>query len=337
MGTSNLDVVLLGDLLELIFLGSELGKFDMHRSSESSSEVSRAGGNVSEMGVLGELAVLLNLGGGSGESAEDSLDIGTGLHRNNSELILFVDPDQESLGIIVEDTTTRRPITVEIACFEESVTFLEKEMVSDELVLSCFIHSFERIESTLEIIIEVLSGFNNDVHDLESLILRDTWAKRVSCEVSSNTDTGGVDHGLLSFSERGVCETFGVHISLVGIIDTMTVIIFNDSVKEFVEFGVGRVRTSVEANTRIEVLDTREAAGLERDSSFILLVFVLLPNLFGKFPREGRFGLASREESVIIDKLISALEGGDRFMMISRFGRWSSNVVGGFTGVSHLK
>jgi hypothetical protein len=73
--------------------------------------------------ILSEFAILLNGGGGSGESAEDSLDISSILHRDNSELILFIDPDQESLGIVVEDTTTRWPVSVEIACFEESVTF----------------------------------------------------------------------------------------------------------------------------------------------------------------------------------------------------------------------
>ena len=60
--------------------------------------------------------------GGSGESAEDSLDISSVLHRDNSELILLIDPDQESLGVIVEDTTTAGPVSVEVASLEESVT-----------------------------------------------------------------------------------------------------------------------------------------------------------------------------------------------------------------------
>ena len=117
VGTTNLDVVLVSDLLELSLVLGELGQLDVDGGSEGSTEVSRAGSNVTEMFILGELAVLLNLGGGSGESAEDGLDISSVLHRDNSELILFIDPDQESLGIIVEDTSTIRPVAVETTGF----------------------------------------------------------------------------------------------------------------------------------------------------------------------------------------------------------------------------
>ena len=130
VGTTNLDVVLVSDLLELSLVLGELGQLDVDGGSEGSTEVSRAGGNVTEMFILGELAVLLNLGGGSGESAEDGLDISSVLHRDNSELIFFIDPDQESLGIIVEDTTTAGPVSVEVASLEESVT-LSKEIVNN--------------------------------------------------------------------------------------------------------------------------------------------------------------------------------------------------------------
>lgn len=225
VGTTNLDVVLISDLLELSLVLGELGQLDVDGSSEGSTKVSRAGSNVTEMFILGELAVLLDLGGGSGESAEDSLDISSVLRRDNSELILLIDPDQESLGVIVEDTTTAGPVSVEVASLEESVTLLEKEVISDELLGSSFIHSFERIESTLEIVIKVLGSFNNVIHNLESLFLGDTGAKRVFGEVSSDTDTGGVNHLLFIVSKSGVLKTLGVHVSNMLIFGFMTVII----------------------------------------------------------------------------------------------------------------
>ena len=58
----------------------------------------------------------------SGKSLKDTLDISSLLHGDNSELILLIDPDQESLGVIVEDTTTAGPVSVEVASLEESVT-----------------------------------------------------------------------------------------------------------------------------------------------------------------------------------------------------------------------
>lgn len=130
VGTTNLDIVLISDLLELSLISGELGQLDVHRGSEGSTKVSRARGDVTEMVILGELAVLLDGGGGSRESGENGLDISSVLHRDNSELILFIDPDQESLSIIVEDTTTVGPVSVEIASLEESVTF-PKEIVSN--------------------------------------------------------------------------------------------------------------------------------------------------------------------------------------------------------------
>lgn len=47
----------------------------------------------------------------------------TWLHRDDTKLIFFVNPDKESLGLIVEDTTTIWPITIEVASFEETISF----------------------------------------------------------------------------------------------------------------------------------------------------------------------------------------------------------------------
>jgi hypothetical protein len=37
-------------------------------------------------------------------------------------LVLFVNPDEESLLLVVEDTTTVGPVAVEVACLKESVS-----------------------------------------------------------------------------------------------------------------------------------------------------------------------------------------------------------------------
>jgi len=47
-----------------------------------------------------------------GESGEDSLDITTGLHGDNSELIFLVHPNQECLCRVAENTTSIRPLLV---------------------------------------------------------------------------------------------------------------------------------------------------------------------------------------------------------------------------------
>jgi hypothetical protein len=72
--------------------------------------------------VVGELDDSFNMLSGSAKSLEDCTNVGTWLHRDNSELILLIDPDEESLGVIVENTSSRWPVSVETARLEESVS-----------------------------------------------------------------------------------------------------------------------------------------------------------------------------------------------------------------------
>ena len=64
---------------------------------------------------MGEFSLLLNGGSGTGESLEDSSDISTRLHGDDTELILLIDPDEEGLVVVVEDTSAIGPVTVETA------------------------------------------------------------------------------------------------------------------------------------------------------------------------------------------------------------------------------
>ena len=122
MDTTELHLELVADGLHLIHVLAELGKLDVHGGSESGTEVGGARGDVTEMLVVSELSLLLDGGASSAESVEDGLDVGTVLHGDDSELILLVDPDDERLGLVVEDTSAGRPVSVEVASLEESVT-----------------------------------------------------------------------------------------------------------------------------------------------------------------------------------------------------------------------
>jgi len=56
--------------------------------------------------IMSEFANGLNMFGGSAESVKDFLDTSSLLHGDDSELILFVDPDEETLGIVMENTSS---------------------------------------------------------------------------------------------------------------------------------------------------------------------------------------------------------------------------------------
>ena len=122
VGTTDLNVVLVGDGLELVGFLGKLGQLDVNGGAHASSEVGGAGSDVAEMLVVGELGLLLNLGSSDGESLEDLTDVGALLHGDDTELVLLVDPDEESLGVVVEDTTALGPVAVETASLKETVT-----------------------------------------------------------------------------------------------------------------------------------------------------------------------------------------------------------------------
>ena len=58
-------------------------------------------------------------------------------------MVFFVDPDKESLVVVVEDASSSWPVSVEATCFEESVAFFEEEVVLDELFLVLWGHCAE--------------------------------------------------------------------------------------------------------------------------------------------------------------------------------------------------
>lgn len=106
------------------------------------------------MGVVLELSDGLNLGRGDGKTLEDLADVRSLLHRDNSELILLVDPDQESLSVIVEDTTGLGPFSLKTARLEVLVSTLEEEVISNERFLLSGTHGGEGVVLALKLTFE---------------------------------------------------------------------------------------------------------------------------------------------------------------------------------------
>jgi len=140
--------------------------------------------------IMGEFNIGgLEMSNGSAESIENLKDTGSILHGNDSELIFFIDPDEESLGVIMEDTSTGWPVSVKVASSQESVSLFEEEMISDELILVLLGHTIKRVECSLKVTFESFASSNNFGHDFISLLLSNTWTKRVVSQVSSNSDS----------------------------------------------------------------------------------------------------------------------------------------------------
>ena len=163
-------------------------------------------------------------------------------------------------------------------------------MVLDELLLGLLVHAFEWVELALEVALERLAGLNDLVHDLLSLCLGDTWSEWVVGEVAANTDSSGLDHLGLILWEHWSVEGGGVHVGDVVVGWLVTVVVLDDLVEELVELEVRALGSSVNTDSRVEVLAAREDAGLEADTLVILLILVFIPDLLGQVLGAERLG-----------------------------------------------
>merc|ERR1711936_1529545 len=139
--TTRLEVKLLTSCLEL--LHTVLGpswEVNMHGSSHASTKIGWARVDVTIFGVETEVLSRLLFDG-----VTNSLDIPTLLHGNDSELIFFIDPDEESLGSIVEDASALRPVSLHTSNSEVSVSRDKEEVVVDKLLSDLLVHSSQRI------------------------------------------------------------------------------------------------------------------------------------------------------------------------------------------------
>jgi len=254
--------------------------------------------------VMGKFANSLDVSCSSAKSIEYLQDSSSFLHRDNSELILFINPDQEGLIIVMEDTSSRWPVSVQVTGFQESISFLEKEMIGNKLVLIFCRHTLKWIELTLKVSFKCLTGLDNFVHDLESLFLWNTRSKRVSGKVSPNSNSGRSDHRGILFAEFSIHNSFRRHVWFMLVWFFVAVIIHDDLVKELIELCVGLVGSSINSNTWVKIGNSRENAGLESNLFIAGHIFVLLPNLLGQALGKLRFS-SWREKCFEVLKLMS--------------------------------
>merc|ERR1712198_562929 len=112
-GTTGLDSKFLTASLKFVnrFLGPAR-EVNMDRGTHTSSKVGGAG--VDESVLLRESIVLSRFSNSlntTSKAFEDTLNISSLLHRDDTGLIFFIDPEKECFGIVVEDTSALRPVT----------------------------------------------------------------------------------------------------------------------------------------------------------------------------------------------------------------------------------
>ena len=85
------------------------------------------------------------------QSFEYTSDITALLHGDDSELILFIDPDKECFSFIVEDTTAFWPVTFHTSYLQVWISRHEKEVIIDQLLSDLLVHASQWVVFTSKI------------------------------------------------------------------------------------------------------------------------------------------------------------------------------------------
>lgn len=148
----------------------------MNRSSHGSSKIGWTWRDVTKMIIVCEFGNIFEFFEGQHESLENLSDVRSFLHRDDSELIFFIDPNKERLGIIVEDSSVIRPVSIDTACLEEPVSLFEKEMVCNQLILLSWCHGAQAIIFTFQVSIKCFECLQNISFNFLSLLwCVNTW------------------------------------------------------------------------------------------------------------------------------------------------------------------
>jgi len=260
-GTTGLNLELFTSLLEgfKTFLGPA-GQVNVDGSPHAGAKVGGAGVDVAVLGVKHEALAALGLDGvtdgldTAGKTFEDTLDITTLLHGDDSELILFIDPDEERLLGVVEDTTAFGPVALHTGNLKVRISGYEEEVVINELLADGFIHASQGVVVASEVTRELAEGSLHEVLNTNALFLGDTRGKTEAINAATNTDPDGVDGDI---SVNVALDLVDVHVGGVDGVGGDTVVFLDDGIEDIAEVLVGIPITSVD--TAVLVIEINSA------------------------------------------------------------------------------
>jgi len=247
----------------------------MDRSSHASAEVGRTRVNVAIFLIQTEVFSgfcfdrIANSLDTSGQSLKDSLNITAFLHRDDSELILFVDPDKEGLGVIVEDTSALWPVSLHTSNSQISVSRNEEEVIIDKLLSDSLIHSSQRIVLSSKVSSEGSSGILHQFLHTKTLLLCDSRRQTKSVDGSSDANSGRVNGNI---SSNVSLDLVSIHVRSVPGVSRDSVILLDDRIENWSKVLVGVPVSSIDStmlvvkfNSTGNRLDQSESGGLSFD------------------------------------------------------------------------
>jgi len=89
---------------------------------------------------------------------------------------------------------------------------------------------------------------------------------------------------------------------------SVLVVVGDTLVEELVEAGVSVLRTGIDTNTRVLILNTGENTSFESNALGAFLIFVFFPNFFGEALFKFRLAVLC-EKGIEVNQLIRGFEG----------------------------
>merc|ERR1712210_171726 len=207
----------------------------MDGGTHTSSKVGGAGMDIAVL--LGESKVLATFSldrvsnslDTASKTSKDTLDISSLLHGDDSCLIFFIDPEKEGLSSVVEDSTALRPVTLHTSNSKVAVSTDKEEVVIDKLLANSLIHTSKRVVATSKIPSQFGKSTAHQLLNINTLLLGDSRGETESINVTSNSDTSGVNWSC-SINVSGDFGSIHVRCVLGGSTDSM--VFLNDGVED---------------------------------------------------------------------------------------------------------
>jgi hypothetical protein len=261
------------------------GQVNVDRSAHAGSQVGGARVDVAELGAQQEVLAGLGLDGvtdgldTAGETLENSLDVTAGLHGDDAELILLVDPDQEGLGFVVEDATAFGPVTLHTCDLQVWISGHEEEVVVDQLLADLLVHAGKRVVVSGKITGQLGESAGGQLLNIDTLLLRDAGGESESLDGATNTDPDGVNGDL------GVDVSVDlVHVHVGGVLEVsgQSVVLADEGVEDVSEVDVRVFISGVDAAVLVVELDSAgDGLGQGELRSLADNTAQLVPFLFG--------------------------------------------------------
>ena len=157
--------------------------------------------------------------------------------------------------------------------------------------------------------------------NLISLLTSDARAERIIGKVTADADACRFDHGGVLSWEGWALKLCVIHVTDMSVGLAVAMVLLNNLVEHWGERSVGVVAASIDTDSRVGVLGTREDCCLERDTTSVLLVLKQIPHSFVKILAEKRCG-SSGENGKACD-VFRFLEMGTSLAFLFSLGRSS--------------